>query len=200
MTNADRNKWDRKYADKSAISIPEPDEWLLECVKELPPGRALDLACGLGQNALLLSEWGWDVDAVDISMTGLQIPIEVSESLVNWICADLDEWRPSTDYDLIVCFRFLDWVAIPEIVRGGLRPGGCFCYETFAASQMQRDDNHLKNEAFTVQDGDFQRFFDFLTPQSTETEKLSNRDVARFFGMRPQPRIRTYTNKSPSRR
>ena len=47
MTDADREKWDRKYAGKTAHSVPAPDQWLIDCVKALPPGRALDLACGL---------------------------------------------------------------------------------------------------------------------------------------------------------
>jgi len=185
MTAADREKWNRKYADYSIENAPEPDQWLMECVKDVPSGRALDLACGVGQNALILSEWGWDVDAVDISNEGLKIPIEISgslEYLVNWICADLDEWRPADAYDLIVMFRFLDWTIIPQVVQQGLKPGGLFCFETFARSQMDRNDNHLKNPAFTVDPNDFARHLPFLSTERLDVVELSDRDVVRYLG------------------
>jgi 2-polyprenyl-3-methyl-5-hydroxy-6-metoxy-1,4-benzoquinol methylase len=40
----------------------------------LPPGggRALDLACGLGGNAVFLARRGFEVDAVDISEVGIE--------------------------------------------------------------------------------------------------------------------------------
>ncbi|MBD3674116.1 MAG: class I SAM-dependent methyltransferase [Planctomycetaceae bacterium] len=185
MTDADREKWDRKYADKSPANCPAPDDWVTACLKKTTPGRALDLACGLGQNALLLSEWGWDVDAVDISSNGIKTAQEISESrevTVNWICADLDEWRPKNSYHAILTFRFLDWVIIPEIVQKGLKPGGLFCFETFARSQMQRPDNHLKNPAFTVDPVDFDRYLPFLSTERLEQAHLPDRDVVRFLG------------------
>ena len=187
MTDVDREKWDRKYSEKSVLAVGEPDEWLVECVKNEPPGRALDLACGLGQNSLYLDESGWNVDAVDISAVGLEIATEVSESLeylVNWICADLDTWRPDREYEFISVFRFLDWQSVPEIVERGLKPGGLFCFETFARSQMDRDDNHLKNPAFTVDPADLERYFPFLLTMRLEEVRLPDRDVVRYLGKR----------------
>ena len=45
--------------------------FLVEEVVGLAPGRALDLACGEGRNALWLAERGWQVTAVDFSAVGL---------------------------------------------------------------------------------------------------------------------------------
>lgn len=73
MTVADRDKWDQKFSGKDASQLPPPDQWMLESVRDLKPGRALDLACGLGQNSIALAELGWQVDAVDISSRGLQL-------------------------------------------------------------------------------------------------------------------------------
>ncbi|MDB4680299.1 MAG: class I SAM-dependent methyltransferase [Planctomycetaceae bacterium] len=185
MTSADRDKWDRKYSEKPANAIPPADEWLLKCVEGLAPGRALDLACGLGQNAMSLANLGWDVDAVDISQTGLDCAAQhaLSQGLeVNWICADLDLWIPSKSYDLIVLFRFLDWDTIPSIVQQGLSFEGIFCYETFSQTQMDRLDNHLKSSQFTVQTGDFDQYLPFLSVLRSENTKLVDRDVARFLG------------------
>jgi SAM-dependent methyltransferase len=186
MTSADREKWDRIYSQKSATTIPPVDDWLLECVEELTPGRALDLACGLGQNAMALANLGWDVDAVDISQTGLDLAAQHARSQgleINWVCADLDHWIPDKSYNLIVLFRFLDWATIPSIVQQGLNVEGVFCYETFSSTQMDRLDNHLRNSQFTVQPGDFDQYLPFLSVLRSENTKLADRDVARFSGL-----------------
>jgi 2-polyprenyl-3-methyl-5-hydroxy-6-metoxy-1,4-benzoquinol methylase len=43
----------------------DPRPFVEEIACKLPPGRALDLACGNGRNAIWLAEQGWDVTAVD---------------------------------------------------------------------------------------------------------------------------------------
>ena len=45
------------------ISPPE----LINFLETHPPGRALDLGCGTGTNALTISSYGWEVIAVDAS-------------------------------------------------------------------------------------------------------------------------------------
>ena len=188
MTDADRDKWEQKYEVKDVSEIPPADEWLLECVRHLTPGRALDVACGLGQNAIALAELGWQVDAVDISPRGLELAANHADQLgvkINWICADLDEWLPETDrYDLVIFFLFLDWECIPAIVERGLKPGGSLCYETFSAAQCNRSDNHLKNPAFTVQEGDWERYFLNFEILTSQMVSLESRDVARFRAIR----------------
>src|SRR6201999_1068924 len=42
-----------------------------DLVSDLPPGRALDLGCGEGGDAVWLAERGWHVTAVDVSETAL---------------------------------------------------------------------------------------------------------------------------------
>nr|MBA3718830.1 class I SAM-dependent methyltransferase [Nocardioidaceae bacterium] len=45
----------------------EPNRFVVEEVTALPAGRALDLACGEGRNALWLAGRDWQVTAVDFS-------------------------------------------------------------------------------------------------------------------------------------
>jgi cyclopropane fatty-acyl-phospholipid synthase-like methyltransferase len=45
----------------SGITPPE----VMEFVKNHPPGRAIDLGCGTGTNALTLAQHGWQVRGVD---------------------------------------------------------------------------------------------------------------------------------------
>src|SRR5271154_1361182 len=64
--------WDRFYADRSRpvpFFVAKPDENLAGYLdaRLIAPGRALDLGCGPGRNALYLASHGFEVDAVDLS-------------------------------------------------------------------------------------------------------------------------------------
>jgi len=64
--------WDHYYADPAhADLIPAP--LLVHVADLLPPGNALDLACGPGRHALHLAKLGWRVTAVDSSAAALRI-------------------------------------------------------------------------------------------------------------------------------
>jgi ubiquinone/menaquinone biosynthesis C-methylase UbiE len=67
----ERERWDDRYRTDELIWRAEPNRFLVEEVVGLAPGRALDLACGEGRNALWLAERGWQVTAVDFSAVGL---------------------------------------------------------------------------------------------------------------------------------
>ena len=74
----------------------------------LSPGRALDLACGEGRNAVWLAERGWTVTGVDFSDVGLDKGRRMAAERgvdVDWVCADATTWRPPADgYDLVAVF------------------------------------------------------------------------------------------------
>jgi SAM-dependent methyltransferase len=102
-----REDWDRRYADKGLLWSGEPNRLLVAEVAGLPPGRALDLACGEGRNAFWLAERGWHVTGVDFS----QVAIEKARSHasdngvagVELVCADLLEYEPKQEaFDLVV--------------------------------------------------------------------------------------------------
>ncbi len=67
----DRNAWDERYAGDELVWSAQPNRFLVAEVETLPPGRALDLACGEGRNAVWLAERGWDVTGVDFSNAGI---------------------------------------------------------------------------------------------------------------------------------
>lgn len=64
--------WDQRYRAERDSEWP-PTPILIETVTHLKPGRALDLACGTGRNALWLARQGWSVTAVDGSATAIEI-------------------------------------------------------------------------------------------------------------------------------
>ncbi len=56
----------------TGVSPPE----LLSFLRENPPGRALDLGCGTGTNAITIHAFGWDVIGVDSSYFAIKRAIE----------------------------------------------------------------------------------------------------------------------------
>lgn len=191
MATADKTRWDAKYADLPDGPLSPPDECLVQTVAHLAPGRALDLACGLGHNAIWLAGLGWQVDAVDISPKGLllaeQFAREAHCSSIHWIAADLETYEAVTDtYDLVLVFRFLDRLRLPSLVTSALRPGGLLVYETFSCRQLARSDNHLKNAAFTLQPGELQAMFSRLEVVTERDVDLSDRSVSQFVARKPR--------------
>ena len=67
----DIHGWDDRYRTEDLEAAPNP--LLIETAQRLPIGKALDLACGSGRNALWLAEKGWSVTAVDGAPTAIEI-------------------------------------------------------------------------------------------------------------------------------
>ena len=67
----DAQQWNERYAGEEPLFTADPARFLGQEVAEMPPGRALDLGCGEGRNALWLAERGWHVTGVDFSDVGL---------------------------------------------------------------------------------------------------------------------------------
>ena len=189
MSVSDRERWDAKYADKPVPDRLSPDDWLIEQVAGLPPGRTLELACGLGHNAIWLAQHGWHVDAVDISPSGLARANELAirnDARVNWIAADLDDFTAEYGmYDLVLVFRFLDRRRLPAIIQQALRPGGRLIYETFTTAHLARPDSNMKNPAFALEPGELPRLLPQLDVVSYAECSLADRDVARLAAVMP---------------
>ena len=131
MSQADRRKWDERYRTGSYAEREHPTRLLEDWQPNLPRGRALDVACGTGRNALFLAASGYEVDAVDISAIGLERAERSAAQRglrVNWIEADLDAedatWLPAQRrYDLIVKVRYVSMDLMP-VLLGRLDDGG----------------------------------------------------------------------------
>jgi SAM-dependent methyltransferase len=127
MTQADRVKWDERYGSGAYGDRAHPSALLQQWIDRIPPGRALDLACGAGRNALYLAAHGFTVDAVDISGAALAIARARAQQAgleVHWIEHDLDEpLAPADDYALILVVRYMNLPLIRELVAR-LAPGG----------------------------------------------------------------------------
>jgi SAM-dependent methyltransferase len=140
MTDADRDKWQRRYAEAGYTPRTHPTTLLEEWLPRLPRGRALDLACGTGRNALRLARAGYRVDAMDISTAALDRGAAGAVELgveVNWISGDLDfaELAPDS-YDLVVVARYVNR-RLTDALMGSLRDGGYLLYEQHLLSEQE---------------------------------------------------------------
>lgn len=141
MSERDRAKWDRKWRDM--LRPAAPSDLLQAHADALPGGLAVDLACGLGQNALWLAAHAYQVLGVDISHVALQRARRRARSRqlqerVLFAQVDLDRWRlPRLSVDLVCVFRFLDRDLFP-VLQGALRPGGFLFYQTRHVGLLER--------------------------------------------------------------
>lgn len=133
-----REKWNRHWREKAG-GAPEPDGWLLRALSLLPPpGRALDIACGGGRNALFLAERSWRVTAVDLSEEGLAMLSADAGSRdlkVDIRRADLEAapLLPDGPFELVILFFYLQRALFPSI-REAVAPGGIAVVRTFSAA------------------------------------------------------------------
>ena len=98
--------WETRYrSHASAIWSGEPNPVLVAETADLAPGRALDVGCGEGADALWLVGRGWQVTAVDISTVALaraQAEAATRGLHVSWVHADLLNDPPAhSGYDLV---------------------------------------------------------------------------------------------------
>jgi SAM-dependent methyltransferase len=101
---------------------------LLSLVADMPPGRALDLGCGAGDNATWLSARGWDVVGVTLSSAECAL---ASAHCSDVIVADLEKGLPPSlfgSFDLVLASHVLEHLRDParllSDVARRLIPGG----------------------------------------------------------------------------
>ncbi len=104
----DASQWNERYATAEYVWKADPNDFLVAETDGLAPGRALDLACGEGRNAVWLAEQGWTATGVDFSDAGLDKGRRLAADRgveATWVCADATAWDPPADgYDLVAVF------------------------------------------------------------------------------------------------
>jgi SAM-dependent methyltransferase len=126
--------WDALHARRDPERPGRPHPYLVEAMGAASPGAALELGSGDGANAIWLAAAGWDVLAVDLSPTALALAAAhagragVSERIA-WRQADLAEWSPADDADLVCSFFLhtnhpLDRTDALARAAARVRPGG----------------------------------------------------------------------------
>jgi len=139
-----QRSWNERYAASELVWGAEPNRFVAEAFAGVRPrGRALDLACGEGRNAIWLAEQGWEATGVDFS----HVAIERARALagqrgvaVRFVEADVTRWQPERGGFALVVIAYLQ---LPEEAMGraleraaaALAPGG----ELFAIGHARRN-------------------------------------------------------------
>lgn len=107
-------QWDARYRAAELVWGAHPNRWVESELADLAPGRALDLACGEGRNALWLAAHGWQVNAVDFSAVALDKARALESRQapavprVTWVHADATDYQPDEPVDLtLLCYLHL---------------------------------------------------------------------------------------------
>ncbi|WP_327379625.1 MULTISPECIES: class I SAM-dependent methyltransferase [unclassified Streptomyces] len=105
-TRTDAEMWDDRYRESDRIWSGNPNVILVREVEGLTPGRALDLGCGEGADAVWLARFGWTVTATDISRVALErAAVHAADAgvadRIDWQWHDLGASFPEGEYDLV---------------------------------------------------------------------------------------------------
>ncbi len=162
MSFTDEEKWDRIYqtrdhGNKQAAEILIENQHLLS-----ESGKALDLACGLGANAIFLAEHNLETHAWDISKEAIaklnQKAKEFNIKITTEV-RDVINNPPAQDtFDIIVVNHFLERRIIKHLITA-LRKNGLIFYQTFIKDKVSdtgpKNPDYLldKNELLTLFDG-----------------------------------------------
>jgi SAM-dependent methyltransferase len=146
---AEAAEWDARYSERDGpMWSGRPNGRLVAEVAGLAPGRALDVGCGEGADAIWLARHGWTVTAIDISDVAAdraRVAAELAGDRVQWVRGDaLRTPFPARSFDLVS----LQYPALPKAagepaVRSlidTVRPGGLLL-----AVYHDLDDEHYEH-------------------------------------------------------
>jgi len=152
-------------------------------------GRALDLACGLGGNAMLLAQQGLHVDAWDIA----DVPVSALQDIalkrqlsIQAELRDVETHPPEPEtFDVIVVSYFLQRDIVAEMIDA-VKAGGLIYYQTFTRQRVS--DRGPQRAEFRLADQELLHLFSSMQLVFYREEGLIGdvhkgfRDEAMFIG------------------
>lgn len=136
--------WDERYRSKARIWSGKPNPQLVREAGGQKPGKALDLGCGEGADAIWLAQQGWTVTAVDVSAVALERArahekaelaregVHASDGAIggriSWELADLEHWEAGRDFNLVTSqflhSEHLNWRGPLRSAAAAVKPAG----------------------------------------------------------------------------
>ena len=161
--------WEARYT-KTADPVwsGRVNRVLADVAATLVPGRALDLGCGEGGDAVWLAQHGWRVTGVDLSPTAVArgraaaASAGITEETLRLVAADLATWTPPEVYDLVTTSFLHSWpVEIPreDILRRAadlVAPAGRLLIVSHAAAPTWADPDMVRSHRFPTPAGDLE--------------------------------------------
>jgi SAM-dependent methyltransferase len=144
----ERIRWNRSLTKDTAYKFNKnPNQLLVESIKDKNPGKALDLGMGQGRNTIYLAKQGWDVTGVDIANEAVDFANRKAKEEMVKITTEL---LPMEQFE----FGMNRWDLVVHVYEGcldekkrldkivkSLKPGGVFVFEFFhreAGAEMKR--------------------------------------------------------------
>lgn len=145
-TMDEKTIWNQKHREHTHSSLT-PDPLLVsaydEYLSSATPGRAIDVAGGVGRHAIWLAQRGWQVrllDISDVAITEAQKNAKqtAAEKFITTEIQDLDGSQDfgHEQYDLVLGFFFLQRKLFPALISA-LKPGGHLIYKTYTTEQKR---------------------------------------------------------------
>jgi SAM-dependent methyltransferase len=175
MTMCISDKWDLRYKDRLPLD-QHACEVLQDYVHLLPDGgRALDLASGLGGNAIFLAQQGLNTVAWDISRLAIKklncFALKKGLSL-KAVVRDIEKNPPAKDtFDVIVVSYFLYRKVLP-LLSVALRPNGVLFYQTFTIERPV-DNPGPSNPDFLLQPNELLKHFSGMKVLAYREDSIS---------------------------
>lgn len=119
--------WDERYQNGETpwdTGVPSRELVRLVESRTVAPGRALELGCGTGTNAVYLAQHGFEVTALDISAVAVRAARLRAEShsvAIEFVLADICTWNPSVEpFDFVFdrgCYHTVRRDNLPGLLR-----------------------------------------------------------------------------------
>ncbi|MEF2073021.1 class I SAM-dependent methyltransferase [Consotaella aegiceratis] len=172
--NTSERFWERRYQEQSSTSSGRPSAALTRFVEGRASGRALELGCAKGDDAVWLARQGWTVTAVDVSQTALGYARSNAETAgvadrIRFERHDLGQSFPDGTFDLVTACYLQSPVEFPRaaILRraaAAVAPGGMLLIATHGSvAPWSRSD---PNTVFSTAEEEFEQLD--LDPEAWE--------------------------------
>ena len=175
-----RDFWETFYNERPSVWSGRPNAVLVDEVGDLRPGRAADLGCGEGGDALWLAARGWSVTALDVSHTAIERgriharDAGLADDAITWQQQDLTEWMPHDTFDLVSACFLQSPIELPiggilQTALGAVAPGGTLLVVQHAAVPGHHADLPTRDEMLAAIDADPHDFTVLIAEERTRT-------------------------------
>lgn len=184
---SDLERWNQKYRGGNPHPDFAPDPILVTHAHLLHgAGTALDVACGVGHNAIYLAQRGYQVVAVDGSLNGLSYCREALRGKnlrVDLVNADLEQFTPPPNFfDVVLVIRYLHRPLIAPL-KSAVKPGGLIIYQTFNVNYLR--ERPVFNHDYLLKAGELAGLFADFTPIATNDTPNVTESLSYWIGTRP---------------